>query len=140
MSPLSFVVLSLFVIIGVILFLLGYQQLAAVSGTVAIVVLLLEKAPKSKISIRMERVNSSTHKIIVENAGNHKIKDIRYVYHGRLLMPENYLPTELSPQQTVELPIGLSFETGNELDVEVSWKGEFAITRQNKRIKTQAIG
>ena len=138
MLPLNFIVLVLFIIIAVVLYLFELQTLAVISCFFGLLTFVLDKIPRSGISIKIERVNKSTHKIIVQNLGSLKISKIRYVFSDRLKIDD--LPTRLDTHQIVEFPVGLSFETGTRLDVEVSYLPQFGLSRKRQRIHTEAIG
>ena len=78
MSPLSYLVLVAFIILSVSLYLLDLQQIAAVTFFLGLLSPLPSKIPKSDIDIRLERVNRSTHKVVVENIGGARAKAIAY--------------------------------------------------------------
>jgi len=138
MPPLNFIVLVLFIIISVVLYLFDLQTLAVISFFFGWLTFILDKLPRSGISIKLERVNKSTHKVIVQNLGSLKISKIEYVFHGRMKIDD--LPTHLDAHQIVEFPIGLSFETGTRLDVEVFYLPQFGLSRKQQNIQTEAIG
>ena len=138
MPPLNFIVLVLFIIIAVVLYLFDLQKSAVITFLLGSLTFVLDKIPRSGISIKIERVNKSTHKVIIQNLGSLKISDIWYVFHGRMKIDD--LPTRLDAYQIVEFPIGLSFETGTRLDVEVSYLPQYGLSRKKKCITTEAIG
>jgi len=138
MPPLDFMVLVLFVIISVVLYLFGLQTLAVISVLFGLLTLVLDKIPRSGISIKIERANKNTHKVVVQNLGSLKMSKIRYSFSGRMKIDD--LPVQLDPHEIVEFPIGLSFETGTRLDVEVSYLPQFGLSRKRQHIQTEAIG
>lgn len=138
MPPLNFIVLVLFIIISVVLYLFNLQTLAVISFFFGWLTFVLDKIPRSGISIKLERVNKNTHKVIIQNLGSLKISKIRYVFSGRMKIDD--LPTQLDPHEIQEIQVGLSFETGTRLDVEVSYLPQFGLSRKRQNIQTEAIG
>lgn len=138
MPPLNFIILVLFIIISVVLYLFDLQKSAGITFLFGLLTFILDKIPSSGISIKIERVNQTTHKVIIRNLGSLKISKIQYVFSGRMRIDD--LPTRLDAHQIVEFPVGLSFETGTRLDVEVSYLPQFGLSRKRQHIQTQAIG
>jgi hypothetical protein len=140
MTATSRLILTSFVILALILYALKREAVAGIAILLALLSPLLSKLPKADIDIQLQRSNQTMHKVTVENIGDAKAKDIRYKYRGRMTMPNDSMPLSLRPKEKIEFGVGLSFDTGVVIDVEVSWKSEFAITRNKKNIRREAIG
>jgi hypothetical protein len=105
---------------------------------IGLLVKVLDIIPKSDISIKIERVSRTAHKVIIQNLGSLKISGICYEFHGRMIIDD--LPIELDSNQIYESLIALSFETGRILDVKVSWRPQFGLLRKCRHIKQEVIG
>jgi hypothetical protein len=137
MSPSSFIIFLLFVIIGAVLLAFGYQTVAAVSFFIGLIPIIFKYIPKVDIDIRIEPCNNY-YKVVIRNSGSLKATRIKYKSFNSLKFADSTLPSQLG-HETREIPIFLDLGAPSLLDIEVSWIPQFGLKRKSKRITRPLI-
>jgi hypothetical protein len=107
------------------------------SAVIAALVLLVDRMPKGNVDFRIDRSpDSRSRNVVIENLSSDKVSNINYMFEGPLSV--NGLPQELGSRERFSTRIALTFETGSEFDLTISYSLPMSLCKSKQRFRGSA--
>ena len=137
MNPRLFLLFFIVCLVSVAAYAFDFVPAAQISGLIGLVILLVDRMPKSRIGFSIfPHPTSNGWTVRVENLSSGSLSKIRYDFQGRLVVED--LPSDLEAGEVYEELIGLSFDTGTQYDVRIYYRPRLSLFESSQRFRGQA--